>query len=54
LSNPFYGTVSIRSSNTHALRESRRVEYSLGDFESNTMEILRDGQVKLGADIYEH
>jgi hypothetical protein len=31
----------------HALREPGRVEVSLGDFESNTMDRLRNGQVKL-------
>jgi ribosome maturation protein Sdo1 len=30
------------------------VEDSFGDNESDTMEILRDGQVKLGAARYEH
>jgi hypothetical protein len=37
----------------HALRETGRVEDSLGDKESITMERLRDGQVKLGAARYE-
>jgi hypothetical protein len=32
----------------HALRQMGRVEDSLGDKESSTMERLRDGQVKLG------
>jgi hypothetical protein len=51
---PYYVTASIHSSNTHDLHEAGRVEDSLGDFESNTMERLRDSQVKIGADIYEH
>jgi hypothetical protein len=38
----------------HALREAGRVEDSLGDKESSTMERLKDGQVKLGAARYEH
>jgi hypothetical protein len=38
----------------HALREVGRVEDSLGNNESDTMERLRDGQVKLGAARYEH
>jgi hypothetical protein len=37
----------------HALREAGRVENSLGDSESDIMERLRDGQVKLGAARYE-
>jgi hypothetical protein len=37
----------------HALREAGRVGDSLRDYESDTMERLRDGQVKLGASIYE-
>jgi hypothetical protein len=53
LPNPYYVTASIHSSNTHLLLEAGRVEDSLGDSESNTMERLKDGQVKLGADIYE-
>jgi hypothetical protein len=53
LPNPYYFTSSIHSFKTHALREEGRVEDSLGDYESNTMERLKDGQVKLGADIYE-
>jgi hypothetical protein len=46
-------TASIHSPNTHVLREAGRVEDSLGDFQSNTMERLRDGQAKLGAARYE-
>jgi hypothetical protein len=38
----------------HALREAGRVEDSLGDKESSTVERLRDGQVKLGSARYEH
>jgi hypothetical protein len=49
LPNPYYVNASIHSSNTHALREVGKVEHSLGDFESNTMERLRDDQVKFGA-----
>jgi hypothetical protein len=37
----------------HALREAGRVDDSLGEKESSTMERLRDGQVKLGAATYE-
>jgi hypothetical protein len=37
----------------HALREAGRVQDSLEDKESSTMERLRDGQVKLGAARYE-
>jgi hypothetical protein len=36
----------------HALREAGGVKDSLGDDESNTMERLRDGQVKLGVPRY--
>jgi hypothetical protein len=49
LPNSYYVNVSIHSSNTHALLEAGRVEDLLGNFESNTMEILRECQVKLGA-----
>jgi hypothetical protein len=49
LPNPYYVNALIHSSNTHALLEAGEVEDSLGDFESNTMERLTDGQVKLGA-----
>jgi hypothetical protein len=38
----------------HALVEAGRVEDLFGDKESSTMEILRDGQVKLGAVRHEH
>jgi hypothetical protein len=38
----------------HAIHEAGRVEDSLGDKESNNMERLRDGQVKLGAARHEH
>jgi hypothetical protein len=38
----------------HALREAGRVEDSLGDKDSNTMERLKDGQVKLGPARHEH
>jgi hypothetical protein len=51
--NPYYVTASIHSPNTHALREAERVKKSLGDFKSNTMERLKYGKVKLGADVYE-
>jgi hypothetical protein len=51
LPNFYCVTASIHSSNTHALRESGGEEDSQGDFESNTLERLRDGQIKLGADI---
>jgi hypothetical protein len=37
----------------HAIREAGRVEDSLGDKESSTMERLSDGQVKLGTARYE-
>jgi hypothetical protein len=37
----------------HALREVGRMEDSLGDKESSTLERLRDGQVKLGAARFE-
>jgi hypothetical protein len=37
----------------HALREAGRVEDSLRDKESSTIERLRDGQVKLGTARYE-
>jgi hypothetical protein len=37
----------------HALNKAGRVD-SLGDFKSNTMERLMDGQVKLDAVGYEH
>jgi hypothetical protein len=37
----------------HTLRETGRVEDSFGNSESDTMERLRDGQVKLGAFRYE-
>jgi hypothetical protein len=44
--NPYYITASIHSSNNHAFREAGRVEDTLEDFESNTMERLRlDGLV---------
>jgi hypothetical protein len=36
------------------LREAGRVKDSLGDKESNIMERLKDGQVKLGVTRYEH
>jgi 23S rRNA maturation-related 3'-5' exoribonuclease YhaM len=54
LPNPYYFTASIHSSNNYALREAGNVEDSLGDFETNTLERLRDGQVKLAAARYEH
>jgi beta-lactam-binding protein with PASTA domain len=38
----------------HALRETVRVEDAVGDNESDTMERLRDVQVKLGVARYEH
>jgi uridine kinase len=49
LPNPYYFNASFHSSNIHALHEAGKVEDPLGDFESNTMEKLRDGQVELGA-----
>jgi hypothetical protein len=51
LPNPYCVTASHLSSNTNALHEAGIVEDSFGDFKSNTMKRLRDGQVKLGADI---
>jgi hypothetical protein len=53
LPNLYYVNSSIHSSNTHALHEAGIVKDSLGDFESNTTERLRDGQIKLGAARYE-
>jgi hypothetical protein len=53
LPNPYYVTAYIHSSNTHVFRRAGRVENSFGDLESHTMERLRDGQVKLGVDMYE-
>jgi hypothetical protein len=38
----------------HGFRKAGRVEDSLGDSESDTIERLRDGQFKLGATRYEH
>jgi hypothetical protein len=38
----------------HALRQAGRVEDSLGDKESSTIERLRDGQAKLGEARYKH
>jgi hypothetical protein len=38
----------------HAFREAERVEDLLEDSESDNMERLRDGRVKLGAAKYDH
>jgi hypothetical protein len=38
----------------HTLIEAGRVKYSLGDDDSNTIFLLRDGQVKLGVARYKH
>jgi hypothetical protein len=38
----------------HALLEAVRVKEPIGDFDSETMERLKDGQVKLCAASYEH
>jgi hypothetical protein len=53
LPNPYNVTASIHSSYTHSFREAGRVENSLGAFETNTIERLRNSQVKLGAAGYE-
>jgi hypothetical protein len=58
LADRFHGTAVISDGRAmdhadvlHALREAGKVEASLGDDKSNTMERLRD---KFGAAIYEH
>jgi hypothetical protein len=38
----------------HALRKAGKVEDSVGENESDNMERLRDGQVKLGGARHEH
>jgi hypothetical protein len=50
----FLVLLSCKVIKSHALREAGRVEDSLGDKMSSTMERLRDGQVKLVTAIYEH
>jgi hypothetical protein len=47
-----YGRAMDHADVLHALREAGTVADSLGEFESSTMERLRDGQVKLGAARY--
>jgi hypothetical protein len=47
------GHAMDRADVLHALREAGRVDDSFGDKELNTIERLRDGQVKLGATRYE-
>jgi hypothetical protein len=50
----YYVNAPNYSYNTYAFLEAGRVEDSFVDFESNTMERLRDGQFKLGATRYEN
>jgi hypothetical protein len=54
LNMPYYITTSIHSSNTHCIHESGKVEDSLGDGVFNTIERLRDSQVKIDAARYDH
>jgi hypothetical protein len=49
----FDGRAMDHADMLHALNEAGRVD-SLADSESDTMERLKDGQVKLGAARYEH
>jgi hypothetical protein len=50
----FNGRAMDHADALHALREAGRLEVSLGDKESNTMERLRYGEVKIGAARHEH
>jgi hypothetical protein len=54
LLNSYYVTASIHLFNTHAFHDDEKMEDSLGDGESNTMERFSDSLVKLGAVKYEH
>jgi hypothetical protein len=49
----YYGSAMNHSDVLHALCEAERVDDSLEDSESDTMERLRDGHVKLGVTRYE-